>query len=510
MSTVLDLDGITEETIAAVAKAQTSGINSGTGIAGVDLNGLVSLVPVETPWRNMLPREQSTDGAKVTQWKALLNVNSSQPLPASGFDYAGGLVQIDEQDVFSGYAPLAMAARVTQDAIDLAKGYADAQAVATLQALLQLQIGEDKIGMGGQAFALPAIATPTLSTASTGGSIAASANLDIKVAPRAGWNWFYGGSGPASSVANITVGSGTSTNTVTASVGAVHCGVAFDWYIGTHNGTLYYYTTTTTGSCTFTSNPGSAQSVPSLPDISSLLPGTGVNPVTQTAGNGQPTGTDTSYVASGQGQLFNGALAVILGDYGSNAVVTPGTGTASSGATFIDAGASTLTLSGAAISQVDLLLMDIYQATKLSPTALMMNSQHAQDMTNKLLGTSAAYTLLGPDDAAGRAGLVAGGYIRHYVNKAANGSLIRIEVHPSLPQGTIIARTDRVPFPGANITNVWSIRTLRDYASFVYGANYNPGTSGGGPRQDSEVRSLETLCCRAPVAQGVLTNVAAG
>jgi hypothetical protein len=118
--------------------------------------------------------------------------------------------------------------------------------------------------------------------------------------------------------------------------------------------------------------------------------------------------------------------------------------------------------------------------------------------------------MLQPDDTAGRRDAVAGSFVAHYINRASGGDVVDIFVEPHMPQGTIIARTDRVPFPGANIENTLEVRTLRDYSSFEYGANYVPGSAGGGPRSDSEVRSIETLVNRGDSCMGVIQNVANG
>ena len=56
---------LTEETLGAmqaISKAQTNGITSDTGITNYDLSGLVSLIPVVTPFRDLTPREKSPAG----------------------------------------------------------------------------------------------------------------------------------------------------------------------------------------------------------------------------------------------------------------------------------------------------------------------------------------------------------------------------------------------------------------------------------------------------------------
>ena len=52
------LAGVTEETLAAISKAQTAGIFESTGIYSYDLVNLISLIPVVTPWRDMVAARQ--------------------------------------------------------------------------------------------------------------------------------------------------------------------------------------------------------------------------------------------------------------------------------------------------------------------------------------------------------------------------------------------------------------------------------------------------------------------
>jgi hypothetical protein len=485
----MDLESITLETLEAVKKAQTAGITSGTGIVGVNLAGLISLIPVETPFRNMLPRVQADEGAKFATWRALLNVNNQQPNPAIAYDTSAGIVLIDEQDVQSKFQPIGMGYTVTQDAVDLAKGYADAKAVTALNTLNQLMIGEDKLLIGAQSFALNTPGTPTVTPVTTGGTIAASTSVPVKVAARTGANYFYGGSTVASAQGAATTGSGTSTNSATVFVAAVAGAVAYDWYV---NG--FYYTTTTTNTLTVTFIPTANQPLPltTYPDLFGTA----------------PTAVPTADSSAGANE-FDGFIASLTGSYSTAGVLeTNGVGTPS-GASIISLDGSTLTLSGAAISQIDNLFLEIYQSVRLSPDALMMNGQHAQDIANKTLGTTAAVTYL-QTDANGRVNTTIGGQVGSYVNKIT-GKQVALEVHPDLPMGTIIARTDTVPFPGSNLGKTIQVETLRDYSDYTYGSARGAlGVVGGGPREDGEIRSIESFQNKAPVAMGLLSNVAAG
>ncbi|HUX71230.1 MAG TPA: hypothetical protein VMV41_12010, partial [Cellulomonadaceae bacterium] len=83
-----DYAGITTDTLDQIKKAQTNGVTSASGLVGYDLSGVVSLVPVNTPWFNRVARKTG-DGSKAAVWRALLNVNNAQPNPFVGFDQGG-------------------------------------------------------------------------------------------------------------------------------------------------------------------------------------------------------------------------------------------------------------------------------------------------------------------------------------------------------------------------------------------------------------------------------------
>lgn len=490
--TILSYEEVTAETMNALRKAQTSGMLVSTGVQGVDLSGLVSLVPVNVPARNntsAFPRTIAGMGSQTALWRALLNVNDQQPNAAVGTDYAGAMTLFDEQDVYAPYKPLAMAGRVTLDAVAVARNYVDALAVAELQTLNQLFIAQDAYIINGQAYALPAMGTVTLLPATTGGSIPASTAVYVAVAARSGLNYFYGGSGPASAAVDVTTASTGATNSVTATWAAVKGAVAYDVFVGSAANSLVYYTTTTIGSVTITSVPTAAQALPNLPLLSTKAPTT-------------PPTTDSSFSTNS----YNGVIAANLGDYGSTGPVTPGSGTPS-GATFIDNGGNAPVLSGGGVDVLDKINDALWASVQLSPTAYMVNSTQADEISKLILGSSSALTYLPPTDADARTNLSGGGYVGRYVNRAAGGVPVAIEVHPRVAPGTIIARTDRVPFPGSNIGTVHEVRCQYDTMRFNYAANYQPDTAGGGPRYDFEIRSMETLVARAPVAQAVVSNV---
>jgi hypothetical protein len=489
---------VTEETLAAIAKAQSTGILESTGIYSYDLSGLVSLIPVVTPWRDIVARNTSTDGNPYAVWRAIMDITSSQPDPSMGFDYAAPEVQFREQDFQARYKPTGLAGLVTQDAYDLAKGYGDPYAIATFQTLNQVLIGDDRKLMGAQSFALAAPAAPTLTQQSTGGSIGA-VEVYVGVAARTGSGYYYGSGNSQGSSANTTFSAG-STNSVVATVGAVRGAVAYDWFVSSDGTHWFYYTTTTVNTVTITSVITQNQALPSgqvCPDMSQLWKGAvGVPTINTAADNGSANAND-----------YDGFLASLSGDYsGVGQWVTPGQGTANP-SIWNSLNGAKLTLTGGTVTEIESqLFMPQWNQVKCSPTALMMNAAQAQEIANLILGQYSATTFLNTD-ASGRISVTAGGRVGEIVNAPAGGVTVPIEVHVSLPPGTIVARTDRVPFPQANISSVLEYRNLRDTAQFDYGISRIANQPGGGPRKEFEIRSVGAFVNRAPVAMGVLSNV---
>jgi hypothetical protein len=474
----------TQATLEAIKKAATTGIDTTTGIVSYDLLDIVRLIPVVTPFREKVARRASTDGAKFALWRAIMNVNNQQPRPVPGFDTAGSKIKISEQDFQASYKPVALGTTVTQDSLDIAKGYDDVYAEATMQLLNQVLIGEEKELFGGQSFALAQPGTVTVVNSTTGGSVAASTTIQLGVAARTASGYFYGGNSRGKASATTTTTG--STSKLTASIAAVRGAVAYDWFFSPDSGTTWWYAATTTvASYAFTATLGSNNALSVLPDLYGTV----------------PTFNGAADNGSGNTSEFDGFLASLTADYNSTGQwVTSGSATTNPSVWNDNAGAA-LALSGGSVDAIETLFLNLWNQVKCSPTALMMNAQQAQNIANLILGSNSAVTYL-QTDASGRINVTAGGRVGQIVNTPAGGVTVPIEVHVALPPGTIIARTDRVPWPQANIASTLEVRTLRDMTSFEYGVT----SAGGGPRRDFEVRSMEAFINRAPVSMGVLTN----
>lgn len=500
MSWGSDTLGITEETFEMV-KAATAGITAGTNVYGVTVDELVSLVPVDVPFFLSTPRKPAKRGARFAAWQVLLNANSGQPDGGVARESAAPVINVQNQWMYSPYAVVGAGGHVSFDALAEAEGTADALAVDTLQSVNQHMISCEIHQLNAQSFALPTTGTPTLTAATTGGSIA-TGTVFVKVAALSGWNWYRGngsgafGSNVASAEASVAVTGPTAS--VTAKVAAVKGAAGYAWFVSSTTGTEKFATITYTNTATFTTVPGSTQNIPSLPGLFQA----------GSTGPAAVPAADTSFAT----YLQNGLTSSILGDFASASdpitssftanLVTPGSGV-SQGAYYQSLDGAPMTVSGAALLEIDNMNRTIYDTYQVTPTRMLCGSVVINDISNAVLDNPQAVTWLVPTDTDGRARVTAGGHVATYLNKTVNGQPIELHLMPYLPPGKIVAVVDRVPFPGANITSALQVETLYDFFRFDYGTD----RANGGPRYDFETRSEQAFENRAAPVMGILDNI---
>lgn len=468
--------------------SSTTGWNTGLGLTGFGLENVAKLLfPVVTPFRNTLPRPKAPAGAGAARWKAIVGYGSSysRQRPTLGFGYAGSIVDTVEQDFVAPYQPLSLGDSVQLDAQILAQGFDDLRAKAGVKLLYELMVGEDIIALGGQSFALQQPTSPTLVYSSTGGSMGTAGTYYVGVACRTLENYWY--NSPATATggqtnnanATVTVPSAQTTGSVTASVTYVPGAFVYDWYMGTAANTMYYVGSSSTNTYTITAIPTTGQLAPSAD-------------------------------ASADANAFNGLAATLVGSYTSSGMATRGTSNARDSGAFISSlDGATMTASAGTISQIDAVLQQIYAAVKVSPTRMLVNPQQAADITDLTMGTgsNSIVRVILPDEQGPRSGLTAGQYVDSYVNKAANGQVMKIVTDPQVPPGHIFLITDVLPFPDASVDSVLSIETQADYMQYEYGINRNAGAANGGPRYDFETRCIEVLKNYGPAFMGIIHNV---
>jgi hypothetical protein len=183
---------------------------------------------------------------------------------------------------------------------------------------------------------------------------------------------------------------------------------------------------------------------------------------------------------------------------GSNAYIkklatgTPGTGTP-------------LTSDGAGgIVEIDAMLESLWVNYKLGPTVMWVNAQESRNLTKKILGAGGIYHFVTQNPSGELGNLTGSGRVRTYINKfgLAGQVEIPIEIHPYLPPGTLVAYTERLPYPLPNVANVAEMRLQRDYYQMEWPMRERKYESG--------VYFNGVLAHYFPPSIGIITNIGNG
>lgn len=484
--------------------ATTQGFNQTTGLTGYELEAPAkSLFPVLSPFRNSIPRVKATIGAAAAHWKAITAINTGNARANTGFGYAGNLISTKEQDFLAQYKVLSLGDTVQLDAQMQAQGFQDLRATSGINTLYALMMQEDKVFLGGQSYGIGAPSSPTLTPATTGGTIGA-VNVSVAVAARTMLGYYDGWGTPASSSTQTGALTG-STNSVTASVTAKPGAVCYDWFVGVAGGNLYYYTTTSTNTIEITSVPTQAQSAPNGAAYAQLSAPTykDSNGITQPITMASQATADNS----GDSNSMDGLLSTLTGDYQNGVFVKQGSG-APTGSYFKSLDGASLTGNNGTINEIDAALAYLWANAKVTPTKILVNSIDHINISNKIIQSGGAYTMFRPNDPQERQTVIGGQLVETYLNKAVNGTAIPLETQPWLPQGTIALVTERLPYPNNKVTNVLECETQMEYTQFEYSTARLPGQANGGPRYDFEVRCQEVFKNYFPGSMAVIQNVA--
>lgn len=509
-------DQITQETL-EMAKAAlqnplakdatTQGYTTNTGLTGYNLEApSKSLFPVLAPFRNSVPRIKQPKGATAAHWKGIMKINATNRRATTKFGYAGNTVSTQEKDFLAPYKVISLGDTVGYDAQIQAQEFQDLRATAGMNLLYALMEQEDIILLGGQAFSLGTVSTPSATQSSTGGTIGA-VTPSIAVAART-MQGYYDGQGTAASAA-YTFGAAFSgaNNSITATVSDVRGAVVYDWFVGTSGGTLYYYGSSTTNTIKITSIP-TAGATSSGVTADCSIP---MSYTVDSSGNVVATTLDTAAKAntdnSADDSSSNGLIATLTGDYISGAGFGQyGSGVAT-GAYYKSLGGSGFTGVSGTVDEIDAALDYLWANAKVSPDTILMNSIDHKNLSDKIISSGGAYTLFRPDDVSERQAVVGGQLVETYINKSVNGRAIALETHPWLPQGTVLGVTKKLPYPNNKVANVLEVETLLEYQQIEYATSRREGQANGGPRYDFEVRAQEAFKNYFPGAMFCLQNV---
>lgn len=496
LEVILDLVKAAQVTGLAEDEVRKAGWTTGTGLTMYDLQApaiaiypwLQSLVPL----RNELARVKG-NGDTATHWKAITGINTTNVLPGVSQGNRGAIVTTTVEDFSATYQGLGLEDSVTFEAQDAAEGFDDPRARAVEGLLRSLMLQEELVILGGNSsIALGTTPTPTLAAHTTGGSLA-DATYYVGCVALTFWgnrlstvaagvpqvivrtnadnttDTINGGSAGKSAVANVAVSGGSGAGSLGMSVAAVRGAVAYAWYIGTASGHQYLTAITTLNSYLATVAPA----------------GTEQDFATMAAGD----------YSRQNGYVFDGVLYSTAFRSTSNAYYralatgTVGTGTA-------------LTSDGAAgIVEINTAFQSFWDNYKLGPETIWASAGGVQDMTKLVIANGGAPLARYTGDLQSVAQNIIGGnnLIGLYLNKFT-GQLVKVRIHPNLPDGVILFTCNRIPYQASGVSTCHQIKYRRDY--------YQIEWAWTSRRYPYGVYCDETYQNYTPFAFGAITNVA--
>lgn len=478
-------------------KTWTQAASAISGITAYDLEAPAkNLYPVITPLRNEIPRVSGKGGIQAN-WRAVTGVNTTNVLPGLSQGQRGGIITTTTQDLTASYKGLGLEDAVQFEAEYASEGFQDVKALAVEGLLRSLMIAEEKVILGGNAnYALSNTPTPTLTTATTGGSLAngnfgvgcvaltfegyqlASVTTGVvqgytRTNADSTTTSVNGGTARPSSQANIAT-TGSNASTISASVTAVAGAFAYAWFWGANSGNLTLGAITTINSALITANATGVAVSPGVVNFQAL-----------------GATNNSANTLEFDGLLTFASQASLGAYYSAQATGTPGTGTP-------------LTADGAGgITEIDVALKSFWDNYRLSPDTMWVNAQEMTNISKKILAGSSTAAQRFVFNA--EQGMLAGGVmVRSYLNKyGMNGATtIDIRLHPNMPPGTILFTTKRLPYPLSNVSNVLQVRTRREYYQIQWPLRTRSYEYG--------VYCDEVLQNYFPPSQGVLTNIGNG
>lgn len=430
-----------------LAKSTFSQSGSATsGLTFYDLElGAKFLYPVLTPLRNEIPRVTGKGGIQAN-WRAVTGINTSGIRVGVSGGNRGAVMAISTQDYVASYKGIGIEDNVDFEAQYAGQGFDDIRAIAAKVGLEALMLGEEILLLGGDGtLALGTSPTPSISVVGTGGTLAATQTVNVVALTLEGYinssivggipttitrtnadgstDTFGGGSAAISADATATISSGT-TNSIVASCIAVKGAVAYAWYWGTSNSNGTLGAITTVNTYTITAAAAGTQTVTSA----------GIT-VDNSINNLVFDGLLTQSMKSGSGSYYSSLNGAGITADGAGGIV-----------------------------EVDLALKAFWDNYKLSPDTMWVSSDLALSISQKILAGNAngAYRIVVNMEQ----GMMVGGVmVATYLNRfsMAGANVVKVRIHPNMPQGMIFFTSMRIPYPISQVGNVMQVRTRQEY-----------------------------------------------
>ncbi len=482
---------LTDETLALVRQSiqQREQLNRSidttySGFQGYDLKGPAEVVtPTETMFLSSLPRVNE-GGYTIHHFNAITKL---------GWNGIQGVV--DDGGVASEITPTTVQLFVIAQSIAAqqsitfqeewrTRGFSgDLKAQMMSLLLYSLKLIEENWLISGcdYLWSPPAPLPPT--TAATGGSIAAGTYYVAVSAITANGETFATLAANQGVTSSVTTAGTTSTISVTAF--RVPYATGYNVYVGTATNTLYKQV-----AANFSTGvvPGAQSGLSMIGNFTFTLSSL------TTTGTTQPT-ANTAMVAKGAGGgavnlplMNNGILALIFsagnqtypGPSNASTANTPTSAYSAAGQTINTTqmlGLSTMgptviqpasTAGTLAYSDIQQLFLAMYQNALAKPTRLAMSAQDAITVTNLLQNAAGTRFVVDASKPEVQANLVYGMRVGKLLNPITQ-TVMEVEVWPYLPQGTIVALSDVLPWPVPNFNGkTMEVRVNQDYRGFDY------------------------------------------
>jgi hypothetical protein len=452
-----------------------------TGLTFYDLEaGAKMLYPILTPLRNEIPRVSGRGGIQAN-WKAVTGINTSGIRVGVSGGNRGAVMAVSVADYAAAYKGIGIEDNVDFEAQYAGAGFADIRALAAKVGLQALMLAEEILILGGNGtVALGTTPTPSLTASTTGGTMTATTKSVICVAlvlegyinasvtagiptsitrtnADASTDTFGGGSAQKSAAATVAT-TGT-TGSIAATVTAVRGAVAYAWFWGAA-GSETLGAITTVNAVTMTTDAGAGtQTAASLPSADN----------------------------SANNLVFDGLLTQAM-KAGSNAYYRSLDG-------------ATLTADGAGgIVEIDAALKSFWDNYKLTPDTIWLSSDAALAISQKILAGNAngAYRIVVNMEQ----GMMVGGVmVATYLNRfsMAGANVVKIRIHPNMPQGMVLFTSMSIPYPVSGVGNVIQIRTRQEYYQIEWPLRTRKYEYG--------VYADEVLQHYFPPSMGVIANI---
>lgn len=434
--------------LAGADRAVTKDITTATGLVATNLEPLARLLqPINTPFRNNIPRVKNTRGGTSVAWKQINSLDLTTTRHATQEGERGLQISYSVTPRSAGFFTTSAQDNVSFDAQEAGLTFEDVKSASVLRLLKNVMIIEEQMLWGDRLTDLT-VGTVTCVGSNAGGTLADGTYL--------GYCRPITNLGRGKKSVQFTTGllNGGTINSFTATIPWTEGASAYQWYFddGAAGGVFKLHATT---------------SINSLAVIAPLTAGA-VLP----ADNAIDTYGQDAFLA--QATAANGVT-----------IKTLATGTAGAG-------------TDVTLEDFYGLLSDMWDAGQSDPKRCYLNAQQHRRLSALWLAANGGPTQF-VSAGAGQSGITGGYFMRNIMNPIT-GSQVELITEPYLMAGQIVVVSDSMPpgIGGSDIPAPLQVETSADYQQIDYAIVK--------PKWEFEVRIREAIKLYFPMGMGIIRN----